>query len=46
MTSHAYQMFILMFIYMQKINLILLFFLEILRFKESYNPIGREHFGA
>ena len=33
-----------MFIYAQKINLISLFFLEILHFKESCNLIGGENF--
>ena len=30
---------------MLKINLIIHFFLEILHFKESYNLIGKQHFG-
>ena len=34
-----------MFICMQKINFIILFFLTILHFKESCSLIGRQHFG-
>ena len=34
-----------MFIYMQKLNFIIHFFLTILHFKEAWNLIGRQHFG-